>query len=354
MPPYEDCFRAHCSPPKCHDAIYVQDGDFYDHQKWSDYRNPAFRHRPQPILTLKVAAGFWQHLLLVVVISFALVIYHHYLVPKGAPSIDTGQYGSGLLSMATFFLSLLLVFKLNNSYARWWEARTQWGTALAMLRNYLTILNSWTSNLGTDSARAVAAKAARWAPAIMFMFKAHLREEGGDPVEAASPYLTEDELKYLSTCTNKPLAGGHVLNQLAVELGVHPIIVSSLQGQISQFLLQLAGAERIFRCPLPQSYHRFASRAIMIYIVVAPLLVMPVAGWMTPLVALIIAFMLLGVEHISAQIEEPFRVLHLGPMCNAVLSASKEPWAQNQGLKQGSISINVDMQAVVAEQEMKK
>jgi predicted membrane chloride channel (bestrophin family) len=29
--------------------------------------------------------------------------------------------------MTTFALSLLLLFKINTAYARWWEARTIWG-----------------------------------------------------------------------------------------------------------------------------------------------------------------------------------------------------------------------------------
>ena len=358
----EDCIRQNCKPPAFHTTIYVKDGDIYSHADWKDYRNPAFRHRPQPCLTFSVAAGFWQHLLLVVVISILVVCYHHYLEPLGAPSINTGMYGSGLLTMATFFLSLLLVFKLNNSYARWWEARTQWGTALAMLRCYLSVLNSHTS---TDVARGVAAKARRWAPACMLLFKAHLRDgghTGGNPIEAIKDLLTEKELEFLATCSNKPLAGGHVLNQLAVELGAHPIIVSQLHTTVSQWLLQVAGAERILRTPLPQSYHRFTSRACMLYICMIPILILPISDWLTPLVVLIIAFML-GVEHISAQIEEPFHVLHLDSLCNATLSASNEPWCHNSGSHggaglphdQGQDKVKVDLlQAVLLEQDMKR
>lgn len=344
----EDFIRHHCQPPTFHTSIYIKDGESFTQEDWRDYRNPAFRHRPQPILTFGVAVGFWPHLLLVVIISFALMGYHHYLEPLGAPSINTGVAASGILTMATFFVSLLLVFKLNNAYARWWEARTQWGAALAMLRNYLAVMNSWVNN---DNSRAVASKAARWVPAVMYMLKAHLRA-GGDPIEAVKDLLTEDECRYLSTCSNKPLAGGHVLHQLAVELGVHPIIISQLQGIVSNFLLQHAGAERILKTPLPLSYHRFTSRACMLYILAVPIMILPLADWLTPLVAFIIAFMLLGVEHISAQIEEPFRVLDLDAICNSVHSASEEPWAQSRGLYNGAIRI--ELQSILAEPEMQK
>ena len=68
----------------------------------------------------------------------------------------------------------------------------------------------------------------------------------------------------------------------------------------------------------------------MLYIFTVPLLILPMTDWFTPLISVIIAFMLLGVEHISAQIEEPFRVLHLDALCNSTLSASREPWTQHQ------------------------
>ena len=244
----EDFIRTYCEPADCHSSIYVHDGEVWSHAEWKDYRNPAFRHRPQPILCLSIGLGYWLHIFLVLVISFALVAYQHYLEPMGAPSISSASYSTGLLTMATFFVSLLLVFKLNNAYSRWWEARTQWGTSLSLTRGYLSIMNSWAT---TDIGREVAVKASRWIPAAMLLFKAHLRE-GEDWAGAVKDLLQQEETRWLSQCENKPLAAAHVLNQLAIELSVHPIITQSLQTLISQLILQISGAERIFKTPLPQ------------------------------------------------------------------------------------------------------
>lgn len=38
-------------------------------------------------------------------------------------------------SMMTFAVSLLLVFKTNSSYERWWEGRTVWGSVVNQMRN---------------------------------------------------------------------------------------------------------------------------------------------------------------------------------------------------------------------------
>lgn len=61
---------------------------------------------------LKVASGFWQLLLLNGIVATAVVLYFWYLVPLGAP----GQFAkeiSGLFTIASFALSLLMVFRLN-------------------------------------------------------------------------------------------------------------------------------------------------------------------------------------------------------------------------------------------------
>jgi len=54
---------------------------------------------------------------------------------------------------------------------------------------------------------------------------------------------------------------------------------------------------------------RHTSRFLMCYILIGlPLLLWPLAGWSSPVLAVLISFLLLGVENIGAFIEEPFHV----------------------------------------------
>lgn len=46
----------------------------------------------------------------------------------------------------------------------------------------------------------------------------------------------------------------------------------------------------------------------MVYLLLMPIMLWPSCGWATPVLSLISAFLLLGVENIGAQIEEPFSV----------------------------------------------
>src|SRR5262245_30985318 len=64
----------------------------------------------------------------VYVVSSAAVVYlHHYHYPVTIP--DKGHILVGLA------LGLLLVFRTNASYDRFWEARRQWGSIINESRN---------------------------------------------------------------------------------------------------------------------------------------------------------------------------------------------------------------------------
>lgn len=53
----------------------------------------------------------------------------------------------------------------------------------------------------------------------------------------------------------------------------------------------------------------------MCYVCALPMLMWPLAGWGAPLLSVAIAFLVLGVEHISAVIEEPLKVGRLPFEC---------------------------------------
>ena len=66
--------------------------------------------------------------------------------PRGAPDWP-GPTHRGLawqvLSMTSFALSLLMIFRTNSCYARWWEARTAWGLVVAAARNLVRQSAAW-------------------------------------------------------------------------------------------------------------------------------------------------------------------------------------------------------------------
>lgn len=83
----------------------------------------------------------------------------------------------------------------------------------------------------------------------------------------------------------------------------------------------LGECERIFRTPIPLSYTRHTSRVLMVWLALLPLAMAPVAGWVTVPATALIATLLLGIEEIGIQLEEPFRTLPLGALCSVTARA---------------------------------
>jgi predicted membrane chloride channel (bestrophin family) len=54
--------------------------------------------------------------------------------PKGWPGTQNVTLSTPI-NMITFALALLLVFKTNASYSRWWEGRVVWGQLVNFGRN---------------------------------------------------------------------------------------------------------------------------------------------------------------------------------------------------------------------------
>src|SRR4030095_11876936 len=95
---------------------------------------------PSLLYTLnKTKFEFFYSFVLTLLISF-LTYNFHANIPKIPISIPT------FLGTA---ISILLSFKLSQSYDRWWEARKIWGTIVNESRNFTLQLQSLT-NKGND------------------------------------------------------------------------------------------------------------------------------------------------------------------------------------------------------------
>ena len=97
-------------------------------------------------------------------------------------------------SLVGFALSLLLVFRTNTAYDRWWEGRKKWGELVNNTRNLSLKINAVCSSKEDRSYFK------RMISNYAFAMKEHLR----DGVDLAELELTEEELKEISTYGHKP------------------------------------------------------------------------------------------------------------------------------------------------------
>ncbi len=218
----------------------------------------------------------------------------------------TNPYLKNLNQMHTllgFALSLLLVFRTNTAYDRWWEGRKLWGALVNNSRNLAIKLQSMLQPTDTHNRDFFK----RYIPLYATVLKKHLQSD----VTAFSLDETDHpELKELDR-------GRHVPNQVA-RLLLDRIMSLHKQGHISgeQLLFinqelmsftDICGAcERIKNTPIPYSYSAFIKKFIFIYVMTLPFgYVFSLGYFIIPVVA-IVFYVLASLELIAEEIEDPF------------------------------------------------
>ena len=91
-------------------------------------------------------------------------------------------------------ISLILAFRTNASYDRWWEARKVWG---AIVNDSRTLVRQTMTNFGTsDGAKKLAHRQIAWTYALA----RSLRNQ--EILPAVEPFLTNEELSQIKNHNN--------------------------------------------------------------------------------------------------------------------------------------------------------
>jgi putative membrane protein len=202
-----------------------------------------------------------------------------------------------------FIISLVLVFRINSAYDRWWEGRKLWGSLLNNSRNLAIKLNAIISQTSLNERKHLAALIANYA----YVLKEHLRGN-------KSPILIEETIilnkeKY-NDASHKPNYIAKQITQYCIELCQNNLKTPNDYLIISENiddLTEICGAcERIKSTPIPYSYSIFIKKIVFIYIITLPIAFGLTAGfWSIPIV-MIMFYAFASLELISEEIEDPF------------------------------------------------
>jgi len=226
-------------------------------------------------------------------------------------------------SLLGFVISMLLVFRTNTAYDRWWEGRKQWGSLMNSSRN-LSIKMNGLLNSNQEEARAFYRE---MIPNYAFSLKNHLRGK----------YLSADFSDTPSFRKDALILSDHVPNQIAAAIfaktidlqrkGVLlPEEVLMLQSELESFTNVCGACERIKNTPIPLSYSSFIKKFIFTYCLTLPI------GYVFSLHFLVIPFVmfvfyiLASLEVIAEEIEDPFgedsNDLPIDRICQGIYTSS--------------------------------
>lgn len=224
--------------------------------------------------------------------------------------LDVPALAHNLIGVA---LGLLLVFRTNASYDRYWDGRRQWGGIVNTCRNLVRAASSYVPEF--------AAEMARLAAAFPVALKQHLRSNR-DLAELP------DDLRFEG---NTPLRITQAMSHFIAahqRSGALPAeCARALEGYVALLVDHQGSCERILRTPMPFAYVVHIRQLLLLYLLSLPFVVVPTLGWLAPPAVAFIAMGLLGIEEIGVEIEEPFGTdpndLPIEAMCATIARDAK-------------------------------
>lgn len=205
-----------------------------------------------------------------------------------------------LYSLIGFVISLLLVFRTNTAYDRWWEGRRKWGELVNETRNLAIKLSVL---LDEEEDRDFFK---RMIPNFAFAMRDHLRR-GADLTHLD---ISDDERYVLHQKNHVPAAITAMLydrvRQLKNAKKLSEEEFLALDKNLNAFMDIIGACERIKNTPIPFSYSIFIKKFIFLYVTTLPLAFVTVFGYYSALVATFVFYVLVSMEVLAEEIEDPF------------------------------------------------
>ncbi|NJO42509.1 MAG: hypothetical protein HC769_21190 [Cyanobacteria bacterium CRU_2_1] len=204
-------------------------------------------------------------------------------------------------------LGLMLVFRTNTAYERFWEGRRLWGGLNNTVRNLAR--NIWVNipekNVGDrDEKKAALYLVVAFAVAM----KLYLRQESAN--EELKLLLSSAQYARLKQMNHPPLEIALWLQDYLQQQNQRGYLtvyqVSVMQQLVNGMVDLLGGCERILKTPIPLAYAIHLKQLLLMYCLMLPFQLVKDFGWWTVPIATLISFGLLGIEEIGIEIENPF------------------------------------------------
>lgn len=246
-----------------------------------------------------VVPVIWRRVLGVMFFSFIITLAYNQGFPVSHTLADN--------LIPSIVLGLLLVFRTNTAYARFWEGCRAWGKLKISSR---VLARRISNTIAVDNSEAQQEKIyyLQLVPVMMSTIKTHLRNESLE--KRGQVILRQEHLEELATVEHIPL---RIINWFASyfyrnyqEYKINEIFFSELSNILDNIVQELGSCERILNTPMPKAYSIHLKHLLLIYCLSIPIQFVAQLDWWVIPVAGITSFALLGIEAIGLEIEDPF------------------------------------------------
>ncbi len=201
-------------------------------------------------------------------------------------------------------LGLLLVFRTNASFDRWWEGRKLLGGMVNRTRDLARQLAAY---VPADS-RAIGDESIRHIGAFFVVAMQGLRSE--TDLKVAGEYLTADERSQLEPYKTRGTIVLTWITKRIDELGragkLSEARILAMDTNLTALVDYHSGCERIVRTPVPFAYAQHIKLFVTVFCFTVPFAIVDSMKGYTPIAVAVLAFALFGIDEIGVEIEDPF------------------------------------------------
>jgi len=206
-------------------------------------------------------------------------------------------------SLLGFAISMLLVFRTNTAYDRWWEGRKLWGQLVNVSRNLAVKVSTMVpkEDIATRS----------FFTRLIGMFAVELRSHLMlEKTRLELDIQPHPEIPNFDQSKHVPAQIAQLMQQriqrLYAEKQISGDQLITLDKELVQFLEICGACERIKNTPIPYSYSSFIKKFIVVYVFTLPFGVAFSLGYLGVPVVMFIFYVLASLELIAEEIEDPF------------------------------------------------
>lgn len=237
----------------------------------------------------------WIGLIVIILYTFALVFFKIDIWAKPSTMVHS------ILGLA---LGLLLVFRTNTAYDRWWEGRKLLGALVNNCRNLAIKTKTYFDSKEDQEYMG------RMTTAYAFALKSHLRDRDAAKRIFDLHLVTEEEYQHLRNYRHVPNEISHMMYEVATQHykdgKLKEMQFLSFEKHLTTLTDITGGCERIKKTPMPLAYGIHLRQFLNLYIFSLPFNVVHALGyWTVPLLA-VTFYALAGLKEIGEEIEEPF------------------------------------------------
>ncbi len=231
------------------------------------------------------------------IIYTGLVSYLCYLFPLAVLPIGPFEYG-GLI------MGLILVFRVNAGYDRWWEARKLWGNVVNQCRNLTIILVNYTN----QGAQDWIIKITNMISAFPYLMKDNLREHIN--LQYLCHLIDIENIQQLNASKHRPMVLASMIAQ-ELQIARNNYSLDSFaflhaQEQIEHIIDAQGACERILKTPMPFVMAVKSRRFILFFLLMLPFALANVSLLISPLIAGIVSYALFSLDQIGIELQNPF------------------------------------------------